>query len=118
MSDPGKIASLRFDKARLASFRNIQSASLSPSPRLNLISGDNGQGKTSVLEALYALATTRSFRTDKLAQCIRTGDEVAHVTATVHEDNFVRALSLKVGVRSRSVELDGKRPKTLVSYAV
>ena len=118
MSDPGKIASLRFDKARLASFRNIQSATLNPSPRLNLISGDNGQGKTSVLEALYAVATTRSFRTDRLAQCIRTGDELGRVAATVREDTFVRELSLKVGVRSRSVELDGKRPKTLASYAV
>jgi DNA replication and repair protein RecF len=118
MSDPGKVASLRFEKARLASFRNIQAATIEPSPRLNLIWGDNGQGKTSVLEALYAVATTRSFRTDKLAQVVRTGDEQARVNATVHEGSFVRELSLKQGLRGRSVELDGKRPKTLSSYAV
>jgi DNA replication and repair protein RecF len=118
MSDSGRIASLRFEKARLSSFRNIESAALEPSPRFNLIWGDNGQGKTSVLEALYAVATTRSFRTEKLAQALRTGDEQARVTASVREDDFGRELGLRFGLRGRSVELDGKRPQTLASYAV
>jgi len=117
MAAPG-VASLRFDKARLASFRNIASASIEPVAGLNLIWGDNGQGKTSILEALYAVATTRSFRTDKLAQAVRTGDEQARVAVSVSEGSFVRELSLKLGLRGRSVELDGKRPKTLASYAV
>jgi len=118
MLAPGEAQTLCFEKARFASFRNIQSATLEPSPRLNLISGDNGQGKTSVLEALYAVATTKSFRTDKLVQVVRTGDEQARVSATVREGSFVRELVLKQGLRGRSVELDGKRPKTLSSYAV
>jgi DNA replication and repair protein RecF len=112
------VASLRFEKARLTSFRNIASATIEPSPALNLIWGDNGQGKTSVLEALYAVATTRSFRTEKLVQVVRTGDEQAGVAATVSEGSFKRELSLKLGLRGRSVALDGKRPKTLSSYAV
>jgi DNA replication and repair protein RecF len=112
------VASLRFEKARLTSFRNIALATISPSPALNLIWGDNGQGKTSILEALYAVATTRSFRTDKLPQVLRTGDEQARVGATVSEGSFVRELSLTLGPRSRAVTLDGKRPKTLSSYAV
>lgn len=109
---------IRFERARLSNFRNIEAALLEPSPRLNLIWGDNGQGKTSVLEALYTAATTRSFRTDKLAQVIRTGAAEARVGASVKEGSFGRELSLAVGPRSRSVMLDGKRPKTLSAYAV
>jgi len=114
----GEAASLAVEKLRLVSFRNIESASLEPSPRFNLIWGDNGQGKTSILEALYAVATTRSFRTDRLAQIIRTGDAEARVGAAVREASFTRQLALKLGPRGRAVELDGKRPKTLSSYAV
>lgn len=118
MSDEASVASLWFRQVRLHSVRNIEAAELAPSPRFNLISGDNGQGKTSVLEALYLVATTRSFRTDRLAQVLRTGDAEARVVASVREGQFERQLGLKLGPRSRQVELDGKRPKTLSSYAV
>lgn len=111
-------ASLRFESARLASFRNFEVAAIEPGPRLNLVWGDNGQGKTSVLEALYAVATTRSFRTDKLAQALRSGDQQAQVSARVREGDFTRELGLRFGPRGRAVELDGKRPPTLASYAV
>ncbi len=47
----------------LRDFRNIQSLSIEPAPRFNVVAGDNGQGKTSLLEALYCVATSRSFRT-------------------------------------------------------
>jgi DNA replication and repair protein RecF len=71
-----------------------------------------------VLEALYAVATTRSFRTEKLQQALRTGDQQARVQASVREDDFQRELTLRFAARGRSVELDGKRPQTLASYAV
>lgn len=44
-------------------FRNIQETQLDFSPRANLILGGNGHGKTNLLEAIYVLAITRSFRT-------------------------------------------------------
>jgi DNA replication and repair protein RecF len=115
---PRSVASLCFRHVRLKSFRNIEAAELEPSPRFNLIFGDNGQGKTSILEALYVVATTRSFRTERLAQILRTGDPEARVAASVREGQFERQLGLKLSARGRSVELDGKRPKTLSSYAV
>lgn len=112
------VASLWFRSVRLHAIRNIAAAELEPSPRFNLIFGDNGQGKTSILEALYLVATTRSFRTERLAQVLRTGDAEGRVSARVREGAFERQLGLRLGARGRSVELDGKRPKTLSSYAV
>ena len=52
-------------------FRNLEPLDWRPGPGSHLLAGGNGAGKTSVLEAVYALATTRSFRTAQLADCAR-----------------------------------------------
>ena len=56
---------------RLEDLRCLQRADLVLDPRLNLISGDNGSGKTSLLEAIYLLGRGRSFRTRHSEQLIR-----------------------------------------------
>jgi DNA replication and repair protein RecF len=58
---------------RLQDLRCLQSAELQLDARLNLISGDNGSGKTSLLEAIYLLGRGRSFRTRHTEQLIRRG---------------------------------------------
>ena len=57
-------------RLELNSFRNIRQLSLAPHPGLNLITGDNGAGKSSVLEAVQCLSTGHSFRTRKPRELI------------------------------------------------
>ena len=52
-------------------FRNLHEVAYKPHPRVNVIFGDNGQGKTNLLEAAYLLATLRSFRTSYLEELLR-----------------------------------------------
>lgn len=49
----------------ISHIRNIQQAELTPSSRINVIYGENGSGKTSLLEAIHFLGLTRSFRTSQ-----------------------------------------------------
>ncbi|MEB2313954.1 MAG: DNA replication and repair protein RecF [Sorangiineae bacterium] len=98
-------------------FRNLTELVLEPSPRLNVVSGDNGQGKTSLLEALYVVATTRSFRADKLLELVQEGAELASVRATVSEGAITREQRVTFGARARTWKLDDKRPPTLAAYA-
>src|SRR3982751_1525756 len=58
---------------RIENLRCIESASLQFSPELNLIAGENGAGKTSVLEAIFLLGRGRSFRTRNSERLIRHG---------------------------------------------
>jgi DNA replication and repair protein RecF len=59
---------------RLEDVRCLPSAAFELHPRLNLVSGDNGAGKTSLLEAIYLLGRGRSFRTRHTEQLIRHGE--------------------------------------------
>lgn len=55
-------------------FRNLGPLVWEPGPGHHLVVGDNGAGKTGLLEAAYLLATTRSFRAARIAEAIRHGD--------------------------------------------
>ncbi|HBL31936.1 MAG TPA: hypothetical protein DD490_34370 [Acidobacteria bacterium] len=85
-------------------FRNLEPLKWGPGPGSHLLLGGNGAGKTSVLEALYVVATTRSFRTSRLEDCLRHGASTFHVEAEVETDH-------RAGLEVRWV--DGKRVRFL-----
>lgn len=64
-------------------FRNLDSLRVSMESGSHLVLGDNGAGKTSLLEAIYLLATTRSFRTSRIADCCRHGDSEFRIVGEV-----------------------------------
>ena len=64
---------------KLDQFRNYESLSLSFQDGINLFYGDNAQGKTNILEAVYFCGTTRSHRTSRDRELIRFGAEESHL---------------------------------------
>lgn len=71
---------MRLDHVELLSFRNLQKAEAEFSPKTNSLVGQNGQGKTNIVEAIYLLACGKSFRTPRFRDMIRYGDKRAQVT--------------------------------------
>ncbi len=99
-------------------FRNIQHASLSFSPGLNLISGANAAGKTSLLEAIYCLGRVRSFRTPVAILPIRTGQAafrlVGHV---ISGEGRQTAIGIERQADRLQVHLGGKPIRRLSDLA-
>jgi DNA replication and repair protein RecF len=91
--------------ARLAarSFRNLEDLTLDLAAGRHLIFGPNGAGKTSLLEAIYTLATTRSFRTARLQDCARHG---THTFALAGATTAGQHLELEVQSDKRTRRLD------------
>ena len=109
---------LAIESLSVRAFRNLSSVDLELGPRFNVLSGDNGQGKTNLLEAVYVLATSRSFRTAKLGELIESGRETASVRGRLREATTEREQSVGIRTGMRAVRVDGKRPSTLAEYAV
>ena len=112
-----EFAPLRFERVSIRRLRNIDAIDFEPAPRLNVVVGDNGQGKTSLLEALYFVATTKSFRSDRLAPIVQAGSEQAVVTARVSEAGGRREQRAVITPARRAVLIDGKHPSSLAAYA-
>jgi DNA replication and repair protein RecF len=96
-------------------FRNL-SGKIEWGPRLNIIYGNNGQGKTNWLEAIYLLARTKSFRTQRLQEAIRFGEEIAVVRGTVTAGSSLeRELQVSLHDNSKTIFVNSKR-ETLARY--
>jgi DNA replication and repair protein RecF len=96
-------------------FRNL-SGRIEWGPRLNIIYGNNGQGKTNWLEAIYLLARTKSFRTQRLQEAIRFGEDLAVIRGTVTTgSDLQRDLQLSLHDNSKSIFVNSKR-ETLARY--
>lgn len=95
-------------------FRNLEPLELVPGDGSHLLLGGNGAGKTSVLEAIYVLATTRSFRAGHIADCITHGATEMTLGGEVDTDRRAAlAVGVRDGVRQRSV--NGK-PTSLAEH--
>lgn len=72
---------MRIQRLSISRFRNLSDVDFEPDPGLNLFLGDNGQGKTSVLEAVALLASLRSFRDSKSQDWIQNGENRSDLDA-------------------------------------
>ena len=96
-------------------FRNL-SGRIEWGPRLNIIYGNNGQGKTNWLEAIYLLARTKSFRTQRLQEAIKFSEQLALVRGTVKTGlDLERELQVSLQENSKTIFVNGKR-ETLTRY--
>ena len=106
----------------LRNFRLFEEFSLSPDPSaVTVLLSANGTGKTSVLEAVYALATASSFRTASAADMIRNLETVAEVHGVVdHQGRRVAVdLTLTRGARNvtKRMLVNGQRPRSRADLA-
>jgi DNA replication and repair protein RecF len=113
----GERRSVAIESLSVRGFRNLSAVDVDLGPRLNVFAGSNAQGKTNLLEAMYVVATTKSFRTTKLAELVGLGGDLASVRAVVCDEHR-REQSVGVRAGARLVRMEGKRPSSLAAYAV
>lgn len=79
---------------RAHSFRNLKPAEIKFQGGLSVFFGANGQGKTNLLEAIYVLANTKSFRTAYLGECVQHDSRRFWVSGTVYRNHVERGLAV------------------------
>jgi DNA replication and repair protein RecF len=100
---------------RLRDFRNYARLDVDFAPGFHVLLGDNAQGKTNILEAIYLLATLRSFRGVGGAQMIRHGAKGYFAGGNVVGQGE-REIKMYWSARERKLALDGQPVKKLADY--
>ena len=96
----------------LMNYRNYEFLDLKFSPGTNILYGDNAQGKTNILEAIYMSATTRSHKGSKDRDVIRFHKEEAHIRTCLEKDNVGYQIDMHLRKnRSKGIAIDQKKLK-------
>lgn len=98
----------------LQDFRNYREINLALDPGMNLIVGDNAQGKTNLLESIIYMGSGKSFRTQKTAELVRLGAEFGEISGNIFSQERkqnLRWLLFPVN-RPRQLFLNGIKKKT------
>ena len=88
---------MRLDRISVTDYRNIAGASFAPGRQLTVLWGENGQGKTNLLESIWLLTGGKSFRGGKDEELIRRGAPFGVVQAAFHAQDRDQELRLTIG---------------------
>jgi DNA replication and repair protein RecF len=106
---------LRINWLQVEGFRNLETQRIPLSSPATLLHGRNAQGKTNILEAIYLLATTRSFRDNRPESLIRHERAQAALLGEVEHEEVRHELGISLSGRGKSFHRDG-RATDLATY--
>jgi DNA replication and repair protein RecF len=103
-------------RIQIHSFRNISHADLRPSERFNIFIGNNAQGKTNLLEAIYLLGTMKSFRMAKNGELITYETPYSLVKGWGIRNGVECEISLTISNYGKKISVDGKPVLRLAEF--
>jgi DNA replication and repair protein RecF len=109
---------MRLTTLQARNFRNIDRLDLVCGPRLNILVGDNGQGKTNILESICVLGQLRSFRGVGRAELTRWGSDVVSLQGTVEHPAHGSKLTLGMSWsgQRRVLKVQGREIQRTIDY--
>lgn len=92
----------------LRNFRNYKHLIFKPKEKINIILGENGQGKTNLLEALYMLLSFKSFRSNKISEVLTIGEDSGFIRGRLNSKDNERLIEILIKDRDRKIFINKK----------
>lgn len=106
---------MKFKKLRIKDFRNIANLEIEPGPRVNVLFGENAQGKTNFIETIYALTHGKSFRFSETDSLLRYGEKAGENTSfalaegLIEKNNLTHKIQFLLSSEGKKILLNEKK---------
>ncbi|MCR4850326.1 MAG: DNA replication/repair protein RecF [Lachnospiraceae bacterium] len=96
----------------LVDYRNYKELSIEFDPGTNILYGDNAQGKTNILEAIYLCATTKSHKGSKDREIINFDKDEAHIRVIIEKEDNEKRIDMHLrSSKTKGIAIDGQKIK-------
>lgn len=102
-------------KISLINFRNYRKTTIALDKKINIFIGDNAQGKTNILESIYFLALTKSYRTADL-NLINKMSENTKVKGEIKDNSIYKSMSVELSKDKKCVKINNNEVKKISDY--
>ena len=106
---------MQISSLKLLNFRNYESLELKFSPKVNLIYGKNGMGKTNIVEAIYVLGLTKTFRSNNDDIVIKKGKNIAKIEGTI-KDKILNNYKIIISNAGKRIKIDNNKIGKVSDY--
>lgn len=100
----------------IANFRNYKSLDIKLSPRINIIYGNNAQGKTNILESIYVLGITKSHRSFIDEDLIMNGENESKVSGNIKKNGITSLFEINLKQKSKKYKIDNNVVRKTSDY--
>src|SRR5699024_5930632 len=107
---------MHIQQLKLKNYRNYETLNISFDHNINVIIGENAQGKTNLLEAIYVLAFTKSYRTPREKELIQWDKEYGKIESRIIKRKQSFPLEITFTAKGKKAKLNHIEQKRLSDY--
>ena len=107
---------MRIKSLKLLYFRNYLSMNIDVHPSLNVLVGNNANGKTNIIESIFCLALGRSYRTKRDSECIMFGETATAMSCVVSKNDKNLDIMLGINNKGKSAKIAGVKKTKLTDF--
>ena len=107
---------MKIKSLKLLYFRNYLSTNIEAHPSLNVLVGNNANGKTNIIESIFCLALGKSYRTKSDSECIMFGETATAMSCVVSKNNKNLDIMLGINNKGKSAKIAGVKKTKLTDF--
>ena len=107
---------MQIQHLKLTNFRNYSSLEIDFNKNVNIFIGDNGKGKTNILESIYVLSLTKTNRYGLEDNLIKFNEELAKIEGLVLKDDLLKKLEIRLSKNKKQILINNKEMRRVKDY--